>query len=141
MSLALVLFTLFAYATPVPPVVVRHTVSFRHIAPVKPALAVGASARIGPQGENIPCWDSPAALTAFTQAYQTQDRAAMALQVASDSFFLEEGTRVKALSTQGMLGHILRLKVLDGHRAGTVCYVSATLKIYTRVKRASYSGR
>ncbi|GAC1657858.1 MAG: hypothetical protein NVS9B12_10180 [Vulcanimicrobiaceae bacterium] len=124
-----------AFATPVPPSPVpAGPPAFKHLSHVHPALVPGATARVGERGNNIPCWDSPTSLTAFTQAYRSGDRATLAMQVASDSFLLEEGTRVRAIATQGMLGQILRLRMLDGEHAGTVCYIQASLKLYTAIQ-------
>ena len=134
-----VLLTVYAYATPIPPTPVPALrPSFNHIRHLVPGLPPGASARISAQGNSIPCWDSPAALTAFTQAYQSTNQAAERLQAANDSFFLEEGDRVRSLATQGMLGQITRLKMLGGDHAGAVCYIQSPLKIYRSIKLAKH---
>jgi hypothetical protein len=121
-----VLMSVTIFATPGHPNHLKHLIA---------ALPTGATARIAAAGNNIPCFDSPAALTAFTQAYQTGDQGSVAMYVASDSFFLEEGTRVKSLGTQGLLGQITRLKILDGDHAGATCYVNSSLRLYNRIKR------
>jgi hypothetical protein len=127
-----VLLSLTTFATPVPPNRLPH---------MSPALPPGATARIAAAGNNIPCWDSPASLTAFTQAYQTGDQAGVAMYAANNSFFLEEGTRVKSLGTQGLLGQITRLKMLDGDHASATCYVHSSLRLYSGIKRAPASKK
>ncbi len=61
--------------------------------------------------------------------------------VASDSFLLEEGMRVRSLAAQGLLGQILRIKTLGGDRAGAVCYVPASLRIYTAIAAVKASKK
>lgn len=114
-------------ATPVP---------LRKLEPLHAALPPGASAVISAAGNNVPCWDSPAALSAFTNAFRANDRPAMALDIANDAILLEEGTRVRALGVQGALGGVIRLKLVDGSHAGAICYEQSVLRIYAHVKAA-----
>ncbi|MDP9017651.1 MAG: hypothetical protein M3N19_04970 [Candidatus Eremiobacteraeota bacterium] len=123
MSLLLAAYTL---ASPVP---------LKHATHVTVPLPAGATAKISEQGNNVPCWDSPAALSAFLLAYKTGDQSAVAMHVANDSVMLEEGVKVKSLGTQGLLGQIVRLKLLDGENAGIVCYEPSSLQIYTGIKK------
>ncbi len=125
---AVLLATTTTFMTPTPPSHLKH---------VAAALPPGATARIGASG-NIPCWDSPASLTAFTRAYQNGDRAAVELYAANNSFFLEEGTRVKSLGTQGVLGQITRLKILDGDHAAATCFVHSSLHLYEGMQKRGH---
>ena len=113
------------FVSPVPP---------NHLKHIAAALPAGATARISAAGNNFPCWDSPASLTAFTQAYQSGNQSAVAMDVADNSFFLEEGMRVKSLGTQGLLGQITRLKILEGDHANETCYVHSSLRLYAAIK-------
>lgn len=120
--------TLAAYtviATPVPLKRLQH---------FAPALRPGATAVVSSAGNNVPCWDSPAALTSFTNSWRAGDRPAMALDVANNALLLEEGTKVRALGLHGLLGGVLRLKLLDGDHAGAVCYEQSVLQIYAKIR-------
>ncbi|MFN2529032.1 MAG: hypothetical protein ABR584_10000 [Candidatus Baltobacteraceae bacterium] len=128
---AVLLATTTAFMTPTPPNLLKHMAA---------ALPAGATARIAAWGNNIPCWDSPASLTAFTRAYQSGDQSTVEMYAADDSFFLEEGVRVKSLGTQGLLGQITRLKILDGDHAGATCYVHSSLRLYGGVKPVRARG-
>lgn len=123
---AVLLATTAAFMTPTPP---------NHLKHVGAALPPGATARIAASGHNIPCWDSPASLTAFTRAYQSGDQSTVEMYAANNSFFLEEGTRVKSLGTQGLLGQITRLKILDGDHAGASCYEHSSLRLYIGINK------
>lgn len=127
MNWACVLLAAVTVATPVP---------LRKMQPLRPALPPGASAAVSAAGNNVPCWDSPAALSAFTNAFRANDRAAMALDIANDAILLEEGTHVRALGVQGALAGVIRLKLLDGAHAGAICYEQSVLRIYSRIRPA-----
>lgn len=123
--LGLVLAVYTVVATPVPLKRLQH---------FAPALPPGATAVVSAAGENVPCWDSPASLSSFTNSYRANDRPAMALDIANNALLLEEGTRVKSLGTQGALGGVLRIKLLSGGHAGATCYEQSVLQIYSRVR-------
>ena len=127
MNLACLLLAIVTVATPVP---------LRKLQPFRAALPPGATAVVSAAGNNVPCWDSPAALSAFTNAFRANDRTAMALDIANDAVLLEEGTHVRALGVQGALAGVLRLKLLDGSHARTICYEQSVLRIYAGVRVA-----
>lgn len=124
-----VVLAVYTIATPQPLKNAKHVTAF---------LPPGATAKISERGNNVPCWTTTEALTAFMRAYQTGDRDTIALQVAQNSVLLATGDRVRGLATLGYLGLVTRLKVLDGDRAGTVCYESSALNIYTAVHRTKH---
>lgn len=126
------LLSLTTFATPVPP---------NRLAHMRLALPPGATAHISAVGNNVPCWDSPASLTAFTRAYQGGDQSSVAMYAANNSFFLEEGTRVRSLGTLGLLGQITHLKILDGGHASATCYVHSSLRLYSGIKKAPPSKK
>lgn len=101
---------------------------------VTAALPTGATAVVAAAGNNVPCWDSPASLSAFTNAFRANDRASVAMDIANNAVLLAEGDTVKSLGTQGLLGGITRLKILSGEHAGTACYEHAVLQIYRSIK-------
>ena len=113
-------------ATPVP---ITHT---QHVAAV---LRPGDTAEISDQGNGIPCWNSPEALTSFLQARANNDQTGVEMQVAYNSVLLESGQKVKALAFTGLLGQVTQLKLVDGDNAGHTCYEPSSMNVYTAIKR------